>query len=197
VVVHDHVGGSARVSRGGVPIGVPGSAVASKNLNRLTACSSDTSFYSPSAQCCLRLRLQTSQTCVVVFSGYRIFLANENSQYSIKFQISPNCHFHSLSLVRNSNLEFEFMHHSIRFGQLKECNSSFLDLSLDSTNSSWVESRSLRWTPYIGPVATGGCGLETSIWPLIILFRGYGSKLGAFLQRLGGPTLKYRSSIPI
>ena len=40
--------------------------------------------------------------------------------------------------------------------------------------------------PAIGPVATGGCGLETSIWPLRILFRGYGTKLGAFRQRLGG-----------
>ena len=28
----------------------------------------------------------------------------------IKFQMSPNCHFDSLNLVRNSNLEFEFMH---------------------------------------------------------------------------------------
>jgi hypothetical protein len=28
----------------------------------------------------------------------------------ISFQMSPNCHFDSLNLVRNSNLEFEFMH---------------------------------------------------------------------------------------
>jgi hypothetical protein len=28
----------------------------------------------------------------------------------IKFQMSPNCHFDSLNLGRNSNLEFEFMH---------------------------------------------------------------------------------------
>jgi hypothetical protein len=49
----------------------------------------------------------------------------------------------------------------------------------------------------LSPLATGGCGLETSIWPLRILFKGYGTfggysgpsygtKLGAFRQRLGG-----------
>ena len=34
------VGGPTRASRGGVPISVPGAAVASKTLRRLTACSS-------------------------------------------------------------------------------------------------------------------------------------------------------------
>ena len=30
------------------------------------------------------LGLQTSHVCAVIFSGYRIFLANENSEYSNK-----------------------------------------------------------------------------------------------------------------
>jgi hypothetical protein len=40
--------------------------------------------------------------------GYFCRLATHNIR--IKFQMSPNCHFDSLNLVRNSNLEFEFMH---------------------------------------------------------------------------------------
>ena len=40
--------------------------------------------------------------------GY--FCQPKTHNIRIKFQMSPNCHFDSLNLVRNSSLEFEFMH---------------------------------------------------------------------------------------
>jgi hypothetical protein len=62
------------------------------------------------------------------------------------------------------------MHIMIRFGQLKERNSSVLDLFLElPTTRPGSKVGTIHWPC----VATGGCGLETSICPLIILFRGY------------------------
>jgi hypothetical protein len=52
-------------------------------------------------------------------------------------------------------------------------------------------------SPFLrGPVATGGCGLETSIWPLRILLGGYGTWVLSDSD-WGGPTQKKRSGVPI
>ena len=74
------------------------------------------------------LGLQTSHMRSIIFSPYGVLFPERIRNIKINFQISPNCHFDSLNLVRNSNLEFEFMHKM--FGQLEERNSSVLDLSL-------------------------------------------------------------------
>ena len=108
----------------------------------------------------------------------------------ITFQMSPNCHFDSLNLVRNSNrIRIHInMYVMIRFGQLKERNSSVLDLFLElPTTRPGSKVGTIHWPC----VATGGCGLETSICPLIILFRGYGCFLTAICGRSCPQKLKW------
>ena len=59
------------------------------------------------------LRVRTSNFAFVLhyfFPRIEYYLPERIRNIRIKFQMSPNCHFDSLNLVRNSNLEFEFMH---------------------------------------------------------------------------------------
>ena len=67
-----------------------------------------------------------------VFARIGHYFSERIRNIRIKFQMSPNCHFGSLNLVRNSNREFDSSLQCIRFGQLKARNSSVLDLS------SWI-----------------------------------------------------------
>jgi hypothetical protein len=51
----------------------------------------------------------------------------------------------------------------------------------------WANRRVGAHTLALSPL--GLRGLETSIWPFRILFRGYGTKMGAFRQGLGAGVL--------
>ena len=75
----------------------------------------------------------------------------------------------------------------IRSGQLKERNSSALELYswvLPTRPGSKVSAFARHHTLALAPVTTGGRGLQragdTSIWPLRFLFKGCETKLGAF-----------------
>jgi hypothetical protein len=54
--------------------------------------------------------LQTSHTRPIIFPRMGYYSPERIRNIQIKSQMWPNCHFDSLNLVRNSNLEFEFMH---------------------------------------------------------------------------------------
>jgi hypothetical protein len=89
-----------------------------------------------------KLRIRAPSFCLRL--GY--YFRERIRHIRIKFQMSSNCHFGSLNLVRNSNLE---SNSCIRSGQLKERNSSACTYSwiLPSSRAVFARHHTLALSP--------------------------------------------------